>query len=224
MRTFYQILFVCVCGIVGTARGQTANDVNEGLIMIPESTAGSYTLKWYGKPGRTYFVQTSEELVAGSWSYASVIEVGVGGVLQWGLSTTTTQRLFVRLAYTESTFTGPAGAADFDGDGLSNSFELAAHADPLNADSDGDGLPDGWEVANGLNLINALDALADGDGDGLRNLDEFDFQMDPGSNDFTQKAAVNAYDVIDRLKTVTKVSQPVISYTYDDEGNLLTQP
>ncbi|MCX6854287.1 MAG: hypothetical protein NTV80_05210 [Verrucomicrobia bacterium] len=167
-----QTLVCCALAMMGTALCQTANEENEGLILVPESTAGSYTLKWYGKPGRTYFVQTSDALVAGTWSYASVIEIGVGGVLQWGLSTTTTQRLFVRLAYTESTFTGAAGAADFDGDGLTNSAELALHADPLNADSDGDGLPDGWEVAYGFNPLVADVNTTDTDADGLTLLME----------------------------------------------------
>ncbi|MCX6856555.1 MAG: hypothetical protein NTV80_16810 [Verrucomicrobia bacterium] len=170
MRLFY--FAFCALAMLGTAFSQTSDEMNEGLILVPSSTSGSYTLKWYGKPGRTYFVQTSEALTPGTWSYASVIEVGVGGVLQWGLATTTTQRLFVRLAYTETTFTGAAGAADFDGDGLSNSAELAAHLDPMNADSDGDGMPDGWEVAYGFNPLVPDVNTTDTDGDGLTLLIE----------------------------------------------------
>ena len=40
-------------------------------------------------------------------------------------------------------------------------------------DNDGDGLTDSWEVANGLNPTLAADAAQDSDGDGLTNLEEF---------------------------------------------------
>ncbi len=41
------------------------------------------------------------------------------------------------------------------------------------ADSDGDGIPDTWEIANGLNPNNPNDAALDADGDGMTNYQEY---------------------------------------------------
>ncbi len=51
------------------------------------------------------------------------------------------------------------------------------------ADSDGDGIPDEYELANGLNRKVASDALLDAEGDGLSNLDEYIFGLNPHQTD-----------------------------------------
>ena len=72
--------------------------------------------------------------------------------------------------------------ADTDDDGLGDFEEIDAYAtDPLDADTDGDGMDDGWEVANGLDPLNASDALLDADGDGFSNLIEFRRGTDPNN-------------------------------------------
>lgn len=67
----------------------------------------------------------------------------------------------------------PDGAEDFDGDSLSNAFEVAAGTDPTKKDSDFNGVNDGDEDPDGDYLSNRDEALAgtnpglhDTDGDG----------------------------------------------------------
>lgn len=57
-------------------------------------------------------------------------------------------------------------------------FEVVAAAD-----SDGDGLPDDWEIANGLDPNNPADAVDDADQDGLAASDEFALGTDPRDPD-----------------------------------------
>jgi hypothetical protein len=75
-----------------------------------------------------------------------------------------------------------SGAADSDGDGLSDGYECLVSFTMIDqfggADSDGDGMSDGWEVANGLNP-RSNDATSDTDGDGLTNLQEFQQRTNP---------------------------------------------
>ena len=68
-----------------------------------------------------------------------------------------------------------------DGDGGSDaqSWTISIFA----ADSDGDGIPDDWEIANGLDPNDPNDAGQDPDFDGATNLDEFGQGTDPFSYD-----------------------------------------
>ena len=51
------------------------------------------------------------------------------------------------------------------------------------ADTDGDGIPDAYEMANGLDRKNPADALTSTDADGLSNFLEFAFGLNPHVND-----------------------------------------
>ena len=73
---------------------------------------------------------------------------------------------------------------DSDGDGLSDGDEVNQYgSNPANNDTDGDGMRDAWEVTNGLNLLDANDAILDADNDGLNNLGEFQNNADPNNTD-----------------------------------------
>jgi hypothetical protein len=135
----------------GGTFGQTASDPSEGLRAELTGTTGVTAIKWWGKTGRTYFLQSSETLLPGSWLYMPVVEVGSGSVRSWNLQTNA-ERMFVRLVYTDQANGGNASTADFDGDGISNADEVAVGGpgtDPLLADSDWDGYNDGVELAAG---------------------------------------------------------------------------
>ena len=61
--------------------------------------------------------------------------------------------------------------------------------DPQSADFDQDGMPNTWEVANGFSPYDDSEASADADSDGLSNLDEFLLQSDPRSGAIVQPRA-----------------------------------
>ena len=137
------------------ALGQTASDLGEGLRAELTGTPGVTAIKWWGKAGRTYFVQSSETLLPDSWQYMPVVEAGNEAVCTWNLQTSAS-KMFVRLVYTDQAFSGGAADADFDGDGLSNLLETAAigpRSNPLAADTDGDGFSDSVEWGAGFNPV-----------------------------------------------------------------------
>ena len=149
-------LMMMSCG----AFGQAASDPGEGLRAVPSDVAGVTAVKWWGKLGRSYFVQSSETLLPGSWQYMPVVEDGADGVCTYNLQTSA-ERMFVRLVYTDQAPAGGAATADFDGDGIANHLEVSSSVglNPLDAlqDEDGDGLPDAWEMQNQLSRFDGTD-------------------------------------------------------------------
>lgn len=135
--------------------GQTAADPGEGLCIDLAGMPGIRAVKWWGKVGRTYFVQSNPTLNPNTWSYMPVVETGADAVHSWNLSTTG-ERMFVRLVYTDQLYSGSASTADFDGDGLTNAQEVASsgpRSNPLNEDTDDDGFSDSVEWDNGYNPL-----------------------------------------------------------------------
>ena len=72
---------------------------------------------------------------------------------------------------------------DTDGDGLSDTEELARGLNLFETDTDGDGMDDHFEVTHGLDARNDADADADPDGDGFTNAEEFAAGTDPNVPD-----------------------------------------
>jgi len=130
---------------------QDASEFNEGSKVEWDDTNEIWRFKWWGKAGRTYFIQHSDDLLE-PWQWVPMIESGDDSIKEWGF-TTTGDRFFVRLKYTDATTVDPEND-DFDGDGLSNMQELQLGTDPLKADTNGDGISDLLELASGLDPTN----------------------------------------------------------------------
>lgn len=144
---------IIACCLSGTAlRAQTATDLHEGLQVTPGTQAGEFTLSWWGRTGRTYFIQQSFDLV--SWNYVPCIESGAEDVC--GLNFTCTDpRQFWRLRYTDAPTGGDALTWDADEDGLGNQQELDQGLDPFDLDTDHDGYLDGGELEHGSDPLSA---------------------------------------------------------------------
>lgn len=174
---------LAVCLLVGAVpvKAQVATDLNEGLQVTKSATTGVFTLSWWGKAGRTYFIQQSFDLV--TWQYVPVVLSGSAAVTGMNFSCAET-RQFWKLRYTDAPTSGNAQTADFDGDGLTNQQELDAGLDPFKADSDGDGVNDA---------------------------DEADFSLNKTGNDMTLTASGLQYNAVNRLeqRTESGVTQAV---------------
>lgn len=116
-------------------------------IQFTQGLQGTFNADWEGVAGRTYFTQFSMNLI--DWHYAPFIDFGDGGHHR-GIESDA-DRFFLRLHHGD--FPGinsleDAMNADFDGDGLSNIFEVMHGFDPLTADANGDAEGDGLLLIN----------------------------------------------------------------------------
>jgi hypothetical protein len=179
VRSFVALL--AAFGIVRDASAQTAADPNEGSRLTLDIATGGYDFSWWGKAGRTYFIQHTDDLLT-PWNYLFLIESGADDVLSWGFYSEA-ERFFLRLRYSDIPTTDPYNA-DFDGDKISNFDELWLGSDPLaNEDTDSDGIPDAWELYYGLDPDDPSDASSDLDDDDLSALSEFQANTSPWASD-----------------------------------------
>lgn len=121
---------------------------------------------WQGVAGRSYFMQSSLDLT--NWAYAPLIQFGEGPHRHSFANASA--RGFYRLIFRDDpaiTTLAAAQNADFDGDGLSNLFEITFGYDPYLASSSPLG----------------PDASLDLDGDGMTNATESNLRLDPLKKD-----------------------------------------
>jgi Bacterial TSP3 repeat len=205
-------------------------------LKIVAAPLNTWDVSWTSVDGRSYFFQVGDSLSL--WHYASVIEFGDGGLVEWGFDATdistwgftSTSKFFVRLKYADIPTTDP-DLADFDGDGIPNLAELNIGTDPftINAfvDSDNDGLPDAWEIHYWGNNLTLHSGIQDTDGDGLTNKEELELGLDPthAETNYTAARVNYTYDLTGRL-TFVDPTDPTVSasttFTPDDEGNILS--
>ena len=161
-----------------------------------------------------------------AWSYApTAVDPGVNDVLTWGVSPSAPAAMTVdsatgALAWTPAyadvgTWSFTLSVDDGDGGSDAQAVTLVVTA----ADVDGDGLEDGWELANGLDPADPSDAAGDPDGDGLTNLDEFQGGTDP--NVFDGPTAPVLVDPIAGAETEASPDLLVDNAT-DPNGDALT--
>jgi len=115
----------------------------------------SWRFDWTGAAGYTWFIQWSEDLV--TWHYFPVIEHGTD--FDYFEFSTNADKFFLRLKFTDIATTDPEGA-DFDGDGLSNLFEVMNGLDPFSDDTDGDLVLDGSEDEDLDGSVNTSEAVS----------------------------------------------------------------
>lgn len=201
---------VLMLGMASAAFSQTAEDPGEGLRIDLTGTPNVRAIKWWGKTGHTYFVQSNPTLNPNTWSYMPVVEAGANALLSWNLSTTG-PRMFVRLVYTDVLYSGSASSADFDGDGLTNAQEVASNgprSNPFNADTDDDGFSDSVEWGGSYSPVNS--------------------SQNPDANGGAFKIEVRRAWSISARHTVAQPVQGVESYTlsktYSNMPGYQTQP
>lgn len=141
MRTSLLLCGLAITLPFGFLCAQTPTDQNEGSRLEVDGVNQIYRFKWWGKSGRTYFIQHSDDLR--TWNWVPVVEPGNDSIKEWGF-TTTGDKFFARLQYWVGATSDPAGD-DFDQDGVPNLYEVQHGQNPFAIeDSDADGLPDGW--------------------------------------------------------------------------------
>ena len=204
-RSPFLILLLCLTPLEGQNNGidQTSE--------IATAPTGETLFRWYGKVGRSYFIQVSDSANhLGKWNWAPLIESGNDEIISHDV-TGTAATAFFRLKHTDQPLDPgkTLETSDFDSDGLSNIDEvippvatIGGPTDPLNADTDGDGLSDSFERAHGLdpNDDGSIDPengpAGDPDGDGLTNAAEFALGTDPSNPDSDEDGLTDGEEVI----------------------------
>ena len=214
------ILTLAALGPAEQVIAQSPGLPNEGSRLEYDGANEIWRFKWWGKSGRTYFIQHTDDLNR-SWQWLPFVEAGNGSVREWGFNSSG-NRFFLRLKYSDIPTDNPS-LADFDGDRVSNLDEVTQGTNPLlAADTNSNGLPDDWETfffgAIGQN------PNADSDSDGWSNIQEFQAATNPTNADSDGDGVKDGtlrlnfqYDLVGRLDAGGSES-----FGYDGSGNVET--
>jgi hypothetical protein len=135
------------------------------IIAIEQGTNGWTTVTWESCSDHIYGVFSAEEL---SWNTEWVAQVAM-----WGEDGAT--------SWTDTTTSGVT----------SEFYKVVRMSADAAADYDGDGMPNAWEVDHGMDPMDAADADMDFDEDGYSNLTEFLNGTDPWQADAPLDILVN---------------------------------
>ena len=206
--------------LIAAAGSLAADPVVQPQMSLSEGASDSWNLDWQGISGRTYFLQHSIDMI--NWEYAPMIFYGED-IHSFG-SRYTDSKKFFRLHYDDRATDDPE-TDDFDGDGLSNLFEVQyLHTDPYvpnsgALDSDGDGLADAWEMY-WFGSLTAQSGDGDADGDGILNKYEQQANTDPTTDETADGDKVFQYEYDSEGRLLSVGGKGASAFTYDNEGNL----
>jgi len=232
LHKFIQCILVVICGvlIVSDAIAQSLDTDKQIGLRLQTLTTGEKILHWNGQANYTYFIQATPDL--SDWTWAPNIEPGVAAPMSYEVDGPTAKGFF-RLIRSDQTAAN-LDTADFDGDGLSNLYEITPRprpggingyaglspniqTNPILADTDGDLLSDKWEQDHGLDPTDngSRDinngALGDPDGDGLTNAEE----LAAGSHPHDSRPPIALFKRIDNPDGTVTYSW--ISFAYQGE-------
>jgi len=226
MKSFL-LLTTLLLGLIG-GRVLAADPEPQPQVEFTPAGSGVWDIGWDGVSGRTYFIQWSLDLL--HWDYAPVVDFGLNPDV-FGTDTSGANKYFVRLKYADYDWVddrADAEAADFDGDGIPNLFEVdTVGSDPFDkdsagGDSDNDGMADGWELYHFGNLTTA-DPNAKLTPDGLTNKEKSELGLSPLGDDITSatERITYSYDG-ERLNGVNYYTRRSFGYGLDNNGNVET--
>jgi hypothetical protein len=142
--------FLLLLFAAGIANAQGPDDLNAGQRLTRNASDGSFTFSWWGRSGKTYFIQQTDNLLM-PWSYVPIIETGTDDVIAWGFSTTS-DKMFLRLEIHDA-----AGALP---DGWQMLYFGYLGVDPNALAPRGDGLTNLQAFLQGLNPVDYYNGVA----------------------------------------------------------------
>ncbi|MEI6605822.1 MAG: hypothetical protein WCP35_10965 [Verrucomicrobiota bacterium] len=197
--------------------------IDQSLEFVTPPT-GKKFIRWHGKPGRSYFVQVSDPADhLNTWHFAPIVESGNDEDISYEVDGTADKGFF-RLLYDDRATDDPE-TDDFDGDGLSNGLEVEyLHTNPYvpnsgAADSNGNGLADAWEMY-WFGSLTAQSGDGDADGDGILNKYEQQANTDPTKDETADGDKVLQYQYDSEGRLLAVGGTGAYEFTYDNEGNL----
>lgn len=189
-------------------------------LQVASLVDGELEFEWTGMPDRYYFIEKSLTLGEESWDLYPLAAFGDGGILSAFVPIEAGEAsAFFRLIHTDDSESDLV-ATDYIGTGLSAGVLMQLGYNPFVwTDLSENQIHDAWEQHYFAEV--GIDPAGNDDSDYTTNLEEFQLGLDP-TEDERPKAHSYTYDLLGRL-TGASNDVTTISYTLDEEGNILTR-